>query len=54
MKTGKVQAWNSAPLSQLITQGCSWLSDSLKNAPDLLESDRHLCDNESATAQKPK
>ena len=54
LETGKVRAWNSAPLNQLITQGCSWLSDYLKNAPDLSESDRRLCDDVTATAQKSK
>ncbi len=53
-ETGKIRVWNSDSLSQLITKGCSWLSNYLKNVPDLSEDDRRLCDDVTATAPKSK
>ncbi|UBF24489.1 PDZ domain-containing protein [Kovacikia minuta CCNUW1] len=39
--------WNLGQLSlnELMPRGCNWVRDYLKNAPNLNESDRHLCDN---------
>lgn len=43
--TGQVQAWRFETLDQLMTHGCSWLSNYLKNTPRLPDRDRQICDS---------
>ncbi|MBD2451653.1 caspase family protein [Nostoc sp. FACHB-152] len=41
---GTVKLWNF-DLDDLLARGCDWVSDYLKNNPNVEESDRHLCDD---------
>ncbi|NET90831.1 MAG: hypothetical protein F6K45_22530 [Kamptonema sp. SIO1D9] len=43
---GNVYIWNSNfSLKSLMERGCEWMSDYLKHNPNVLESDKHLCDD---------
>jgi WD40 repeat protein len=41
---GTVILWN-LNLDSLMALGCSWVSDYLRNNPNVSESDRYLCDS---------
>jgi WD40 repeat protein len=41
---GKASLWQIDSLNELIVQACDWVSNYLKNNPNVTESDRHLCD----------
>ena len=43
----RVESWQIQglqDLDELLVQGCKWVGDYLVNNPDVIESDRHLCD----------
>jgi WD40 repeat protein len=42
-KLGQIE-WRIESFDELMTRGCDWAQNYLKNNPNLSESDRHLCD----------